>query len=100
MASYIGQQRQRTSLLRSNKWSFFRTQVFVLSIPFSRKNRQFGEFEHVALAWHAGGEKSVTDIRLFVNLREMDFRKTERNFTRPTYTCLKCLHVVRSVFTV
>ena len=32
MASYTGQQRQRTSLLCSNKWSSFGAQLFVLSV--------------------------------------------------------------------
>ena len=36
--------------------------------------------------WRAGGKKSVTDFRLTVNMREMDFRQIERKFTRPAYT--------------
>ena len=47
-----------------------------------------------------GGKKYVTDVQFPVNLREMDFRQTERNFTRPSYTCLKYLYVKRGVFTV
>ena len=47
-----------------------------------------------------GGKKSVTDFQFTLNLREMDLRQTERNFIRPSYTCLKCLHVMTGVFTV
>ena len=41
--------------------------------------------------WRKGGKKSVTDFQFTVNLREMDLRQTERNFTRSSYTCLKRL---------
>ena len=50
--------------------------------------------------WREGGKKYVTDVQFPVNLREMDFRQTERNFTRPSYTCLKYLYVKNGVFTV
>ena len=50
--------------------------------------------------WREGGKKYVTDVQFLVNLREMDFRQTERNFTRPCYTYLKYLYVKSSVFTV
>ena len=46
--------------------------------------------------WRVGGKKS----RFTVNLREMYLRQTERNFTRPSYTCLKCLQVTSDVFAV
>ena len=42
----------------------------------------------------------VADFRFTVNLREMDFRQTERNFIRPAHTCLKFLHVMSGVFIV
>ena len=50
--------------------------------------------------WRKEAKKFVTDFQFTVNLREMDLRQTERKFTRPSYTCLKCLHVVNGVFTV
>ena len=50
--------------------------------------------------WREGGKKPVTDFQFPVNLREMDFRQTERNFTRPARTCLKWLRVMSGVFTV
>ena len=157
MLSYTEQQRQRISLLYSNKWFFFWGSTFRIKhtkvpllleaicysgetgqkssggkclrklwasklphtissqlIKFSR-NRQFlkilvlneqsfinylprkkisGERRRV------GGKKSVTDFRFTVDLREMYFRQTERNFTGPYYTCLKCLQVTSGVFTV
>ena len=34
--------------------------------------------------WRDGEKKSVTDVQFTVNLREMDFRKTVRNLTRPS----------------
>ena len=48
--------------------------------------------------WREGGKKYVTDVQFTVNLRETDFRQTERNFTRPSYTCLKYLYVEWRVY--
>ena len=50
--------------------------------------------------WREGGKKYVTDVQFLVNLREMDFRQTEINFTSPSYTCLKYFYVKSGVFTV
>ena len=49
--------------------------------------------------WREGGKKYVTDVQFPVNLRETNFRQTERNFTRPSYTCLKYLYVKSGVST-